>query len=145
MILYFLWPEKRKTVGRLGKQFIISYNSKAMSVIIRFLLNGLAVFLTAYLLDGVDVDGYGTALIVAIIIAIANVVVKPILIILTIPITVVTLGLFLLVINAIIILMVDFLVDDFYVRNFWWALLFSLIMSVFNSFFDDLTKDKRKE
>src|SRR5918993_1344136 len=111
-----------------------------MNWIVRFLLNGLAVFLTAYLLPGVDIDGYGTALIVALVISIANVIVKPILIILTIPITVLTLGLFLLVINAIIILLADYMVSDFTVDGFWWALLFSLIMSVFNSLFDDLTK-----
>lgn len=114
-----------------------------MNWLIRLLLNGLAIFLTAYLLDGVDLDGYGTALIVALVISIANVIVKPILIVLTIPITIVTLGLFLLVINAIIILLADYLVSDFYVKNFWWALLFSLILSIFNSLFDDLTKEKK--
>ena len=113
-----------------------------MNVIIRFLLNGLAVVLTAYLLPGVDVKDYWTALIVALVLSIANVVVKPILIILTIPITVVTLGLFLLVINAVIILMADYLIDGFYVDGFWWALLFSLILSLFNSMFGDIAKDK---
>ncbi len=114
-----------------------------MNFIIRFLLNGLAVFLTAYLLDGVDVDGYTTALIVALLLSIANAVVKPILIVLTIPITILTLGLFLLVINALMILLVDYFVDDFYVKGFWWALLASLILSIFNSIFDDLTKKKK--
>jgi putative membrane protein len=114
-----------------------------MNMIIRFLLNGLAVFLTAYLLPNVDVDGYGTALIVALVLSIANVIVKPILILFTIPITILTLGLFLLVINAIIILLADYLVDGFYVDGFWWALLFSLILSIFNSLFEDLAKDKK--
>ena len=116
-----------------------------MGFIIRFLLNGLAIFLTAYLLDGVDVDGYGTALIAALILSIVNAIVKPILIILTIPVTVVTLGLFLLVINALMILLVDSLVSGFEVDGFWWALLCSLILSIFNSLFDDLTKDKKAE
>jgi putative membrane protein len=116
-----------------------------MSWIIRFLLNGLAVFLTAYLLPGVDVDGYSSALIVALVISLANILVKPILVILTIPITIITFGLFLLVINALIILLADYLVDGFSVDTFWWALLFSLIMSVFNSLFDDLTSKKRNE
>jgi putative membrane protein len=117
-----------------------------MNWIIRFLLNGLAIFLTAYLLPehAVHVDGYGTALIVALILSIANIIVKPILIILTIPITIITLGLFLLAINAIIILFVDYLVDGFYIDGFWWALLFSLILSIFNSIFDDLGKSKDK-
>jgi putative membrane protein len=116
-----------------------------MNWIVRLLLNGLAVFLTAYILPGVDLDGYGTALLVALVISIANVIVKPILIIFTIPITVITLGLFLLVINAIIILLADYLVSDFTVDGFWWALLFSLILSIFNSLFDDLTKDKKAD
>jgi putative membrane protein len=116
-----------------------------MNMIIRFLLNGLAVFLTAYLLPNVDVDGYGTALIVALVLSIANVIVKPILILFTIPITILTLGLFLLVINAIIILLADYLVDGFSVDGFWWALLFSLILSIFNSLFEDLTKDKKRD
>jgi putative membrane protein len=78
-------------------------------------------------------------------ISIANVVVKPVLILLTIPITILTLGLFLLVINALIILLVDYIVSGFVVDGFWWALLASLILSVFNSLFDDLTKDKKKD
>lgn len=113
-----------------------------MNWIIRLLLNAVAVVLTAYLLPGVDVTDYWTALIVAIVLVVANVVVKPVLVILTIPITIVTLGLFLLVINALIILMADYLVDGFTVNGFWWALLFSLILSIFNSLFDDLTKEK---
>ena len=116
-----------------------------MNWILRLLLNAVAVVLTAYLLPGVDVTDYWTALIVAIVLVVANVFVKPVLVILTIPITIVTLGLFLLVINALIILMADYLVDGFTVNGFWWALLFSLILSIFNSLFDDLTKEKRKD
>ena len=115
-----------------------------MNWIIRLLLNGLAVVLTAYLLPNVEVSDYGTALIVALILAVVNVIVKPILVVLTIPITIVTLGLFLLVINAAIILFVDNIVAGFEVKGFWWALLFSLILSIFNSLFDDLA-GKRKE
>jgi putative membrane protein len=115
-----------------------------MSFIIRFLLNGLAILLTAYLLPGVDVEDYGTALIVALVLSIANVIVKPVLIVLTIPITILTLGLFLLVINALIILLADWFVDGFNVDGFWWAFLASIIMAVFNSMIEDLTKDKDK-
>jgi putative membrane protein len=115
-----------------------------MNLIIRLLLNGLAVVLTAYLLPGVSVEDYWTALIVALILAIVNVIVKPILVILTIPITILTLGLFLLVINAALILFVDNLVSGFFVDGFWWALLFSLILSLFNSLFGDLAGKRRK-
>ena len=114
-----------------------------MNGIIRFLLTGLAVLLTAYLLPGVHVENYSYALLVAVVLSIANVLVKPILIIFTIPLTVLTLGLFLLVINALIILIVDYFVPGFNVDGFWWALAFSLILSVFNSMFTDLTKDKK--
>ena len=115
-------------------------------MIIRFLLSGLAVLLTAYLLPGVDVTHYGYALLVAAVISIANVIVKPILVLFTIPITILTLGLFLLVINALIILLVDYLITPgFEVNGFWWALAFSLILSIFNSLFSDLSKDKNKD
>lgn len=116
-----------------------------MNGVVRFLLNGLAVLLAAYLLPGVHVEHYGHALLVALILSIANVVVKPVLILFTIPLTILSLGLFLLVINAIIILLVDYLVPGFHVDGFWWALAFSLVMSIFNSMFTDLTKDKSKE
>jgi putative membrane protein len=114
-----------------------------MSTLIRFLLNGLAVLLTAYLLPGVLVTDYWTALIVALVLSVANLIIKPILIIFTIPITILTLGLFLLVINAIIILLADYFVKGFYVEGFWYALLFSIILSIFNSLFSDITKDDK--
>jgi len=96
------------------------------------------------LLPGVHVENYGYALLVALVLAIANAIVKPIFIILTIPLTVLTLGLFLLVINAIIIMMVDYFIPGFSVDGFWWALAFSLILSVFNSLFRDMTRDEEK-
>ena len=115
-----------------------------MNGLVRFLLNGLAVLLTGYLLQGgVHIDHYGYALIIVVVLAIANAIVKPILILFTIPITVVTLGLFLLVINAGIILLVDYFVPGFEVDGFWWALGFSLILSIFNSMITDFTKDKK--
>ncbi|MCI0751349.1 MAG: phage holin family protein [Flammeovirgaceae bacterium] len=114
-------------------------------MIIRFFLTGVAVLLTAYLLPGVDVTDYWTALLVAAVLALANIFVKPLLILFTIPITILTLGLFLLVINALMILFADYLVDGFVVDGFWWALIFSLILSVFNSLFDDLLKEKKKK
>ncbi len=115
-----------------------------MNTLLRFLLTGLGVVLTAYLLPGVNVDDYGSALLVALVLAIANIIVKPILILLTIPVTIITLGLFLLAINAIIIMLVDSVVPGFEVDGFWWALLFSLILSLFNSMFNDLTKERKQ-
>ncbi len=105
---------------------------------IKFLLNGAAVMIAAYLLPGVHVTHYGYALLTALALSLANTFIKPILIFFTIPLTLVTLGLFLLVINSIIILLVSKLVPGFQVDGFWWALLFSLIMSVFNSMISEI-------
>lgn len=116
-----------------------------MNSIVRFLLSGVAVVLTAYLLPGVDVHDYWTALIVALVLSLVNIFVKPILILFTIPLTFLTLGLFLLVINALMILLTDYFVDGFIVNGFWWALLFSLILSLFNSLFSDLTGKAEKD
>lgn len=113
-----------------------------MRFIIKILVSALAVFLGAWLLPGVAVENVGTALLVALVLAILNTLVKPILIILTIPVTIVTLGLFLLVINALIILMADALVGGFIVDGFWWALLFSLILSILSGIFEGATREK---
>jgi putative membrane protein len=115
-----------------------------VNAIIRFLLSGLAVFLSAYILSGVHVTNFWYALLVAAVLSLINIFVKPVLILFTFPLTILTLGLFLLVINAVIIQIVDYFVADFSVDNFWWALAFSLILSVFNSLFSDLVKEDKK-
>lgn len=112
-----------------------------MNFIVRLFLSALAVIITSYLLPGVHVEDFLDALIVAALLALFNTVVKPVLVILTIPITIVTLGLFLLVINAILILLVDFVAGGFEVANFWWALAFSLILSLIVALFDKLSKN----
>jgi len=113
-----------------------------MNFLIRLLVSALAAMLTAYLLPGVKIDNFITALILALVLAILNVLVKPVLIILTLPVTVVTLGLFLLVINAIIILFAAKLVSGFKVDGFWWALLFSIVMTIINSFMHGLASNE---
>jgi len=105
---------------------------------VRLLLTALAVLVTAYLLPGVHVTNLFWALLVAAILALFNVTIKPLLIIITIPITVFTLGLFLLVINAIIILLASALIPGFQVDGFWWALGFSLILYLINKIFNNL-------
>lgn len=109
-----------------------------MNFLIRLLVSALAAMLTAYLLPGVKIDNFITALILALVLAILNLLVKPVLIILTLPVTIVTLGLFLLVINAIIILIASNLISGFRVNGFWWALLFSIVMTIINSFMHGL-------
>lgn len=106
-----------------------------MTWIPKLLLNAAALIIAAYLLPGVEVDNFYSAVIVAIVLAILNAFIKPLLIIVTIPITILTLGLFLFCINAIILLLADKLVDGFDVNGLWWALLLSLVMSILNSIF----------
>ncbi|MCF8228871.1 MAG: phage holin family protein [Bacteroidales bacterium] len=106
-----------------------------MNFILRLLVSAVAVLLTAWILPGVDIRSFGFAIIVAFVLALLNIIVKPILVFLTIPITIVTLGLFLLVINALMIMLAGEIVSGFYVANFWWALLFSLILSLFSYLF----------
>ncbi|GAA3646655.1 phage holin family protein [Flavivirga jejuensis] len=115
-----------------------------MNLITKLLLNGVAVFVIAYFLNGVHVDGYLTALIVAVVLSVLNLFVKPVLIVLTLPITVVTLGLFLLIINALIILLADKLIDGFSVNSIWIAVLFSILLSVLQSILHSLLKDDKK-
>ncbi len=110
-----------------------------MRLILNLVINTLAVWTGTYLLKGVTVNGLETALVVAIVLGIVNTFLKPVLVFLTLPITVVTFGLFLLVINALMILLVDKLVAGFQVQNFWWALLFSLVVSIVNAFLNSLT------
>ena len=115
-----------------------------MKLLIKLLLNAVAVFVLAHLLSGVDVDGYVGALIVAVVLSVLNLLVKPVLIIFTLPATIITLGLFLLVINAIIILLADKLINGFSVDNFWWALLFSILLSILQSMLHSLLKEDKK-
>ena len=101
-----------------------------MKLIIRLLLNAIAVFALANILNGVSIDNYTTAIIVAIVLSILNLLVKPILVILTLPITILTLGLFLFVVNGLIILLADNFIDGFTVSSIWTAILFSILLSI---------------
>lgn len=104
-----------------------------MGFLIKLLVTALAAYFAAWLLPGVAIANVQTTVIVALVLALLNAVVKPLLIILTIPITIVTLGLFLLVINIIIVKLADYLIDGFTVNGWLAALLFSLIVSVVSS------------
>jgi putative membrane protein len=112
-----------------------------MKLIIKLLLTALAVVVLAKILPGVSVEGYGSAIVVAVVIALLRLIVKPILVILTLPITIVTFGLFLLIINAFIILMAAYFIDSFAVNSIWWALLFSLLLSLFQAVLFSLIKE----
>ncbi len=116
-----------------------------MKFLTQLIISALAVIITSKILPGVKIDSALTGVIVAAVLAVLNAIIKPILIILTISITVVTLGLFLLVINAVLIMMASELVHGFSVSGFWTALFFSIILSLVTSVFNNLSKDKTSE
>lgn len=115
-----------------------------MNIIIKLLLNAIAVFVLAELLNGVYVDNYITSLIVVAVLSVLNILVKPILVILTLPVTILTLGLFLFVINALIILLADKLIDGFSVDGIWTAILFSVLLCILQSLLHSFLKKDKK-
>jgi len=104
-----------------------------MKTILRMLLTAVAVMVIAKFLPGVEVTDFTNAMFVAIVLGFLRITVQPLLVLLTLPATILTLGLFLLVINAIIIMLAGYFVDGFTVNGFWRALLFSILLSVFQS------------
>jgi len=115
-----------------------------MNLLFRILLTAIVVLVLANFLPGIQVDTFTTAIIVAAVLAFLNAILKPILIILTLPITIVTFGLFLLVINAGIILLADRFISGFNVNSFWTALLFSILLSIAQSFLNSSLKEEKK-
>ena len=113
-----------------------------MNFLARLLITAISVIIAAYILPGVWVDSPLDAFIVAAVLALLNAFLKPLLIILTIPVTILTLGLFLLVINALMILLASDLVKGFHVSGFWAAFFFSLALSLIVSLFTSLAKKK---
>jgi putative membrane protein len=123
--------------------------SKYTDFLVKLALNAVAVIIASFLLSGgVHIDGFWYAVMLAAVLAVLNASVKPVLIFFTLPATIVTLGLFILVINAIIILIADWIMGaHFTVDSFWWALAFSIVLTIINSIFDRLTvnKEHRKD
>lgn len=93
-------------------------------------VNAATIFLLPYILDAVQLRSFGTALLVALIIGFLNTVIRPVLFVLTLPITVVTLGLFTLVLNGLMFWVTSRLVDGFHIAGFWWAVLAALLYSI---------------
>lgn len=116
-----------------------------MKFLLKLLVSSLAVFFGAYILHGVYLDGFPTAILVALLIGFLNAFLKPILIILTIPITLITFGLFLLVINAVIIMLADYALTGFSVDSFTTALLYSIIVSIITWVLEAIANPKSKE
>ena len=103
------------------------------SLVSRLIISSLSVFLAGWLLPGVQIDSFTTAIGIAIVLGLLNATLKPLLILITIPITVMSLGLFLLIINAIIIGIAEEWIDGLHVRSIWTAIVFSFLISTINS------------
>lgn len=123
-----------------------------MNILIRLIISAIAVLVTDLLLPGVTIsdmnttNGVLTAILVAAVLGLLNAILKPVLILLTLPVTVVTLGLFLLVINAVIVLIAANLIDGFTLQapRFWWALGFSLLLSFVTSVLSSFDKGSKR-
>lgn len=101
-----------------------------MVLLLLWILNAVALLVVAYILPGITVASFGSALIAALVLGLLNAVVKPLLILLTLPLTVVTLGLFLLVINALVFWLAGSVLRGFQVDGFWWAVIGAIIYSI---------------
>jgi putative membrane protein len=104
-----------------------------MGILINWIVSAMVIFSIAYILPGVHVLDFTTALVVALVLGIINAVIKPILLVLTLPINVLTLGLFTFILNAILIIVVSKIVSGFTVDGFLWALIFGIVLSIANA------------
>ena len=110
-----------------------------MKILLRLLITAILVMILAHFMGGVHVESFTTSLLVAIVLGLLNLFIKPLLVLFTLPVTIFTLGLFMLVINAVIILLCSEIVGGFSVDSFWTALLFSIILSLCQSLVYALT------
>lgn len=113
-----------------------------MNLIIRLFITAIVAFLLTKILPGVHFDGFGGAVIFAIVLGVLNLILKPILSLFGLPLTIITLGFFALVINAIIILVADYFIDSMKVDGFWWAFIFSIALSIITSLANSMFADK---
>jgi putative membrane protein len=111
-----------------------------MNIILNVLVSAVAVLVTGRLLSGVTIDGFGTAVVVAVVLGIVNGVLGPVLMLLTLPINVLTLGLFTFVIIGALVMLTAAVVPGFKVASFWWALGFAFVLAFVNSAFHAVTK-----
>jgi len=136
------FTERREIEFIIGNYQKICYNIN-MNIIINWSISALIILVVAYLLPGVAISGFFVALVVALVLGLINALVRPLFIVMTLPITVFTFGLFIFVINALLIMLTAYIVPGFKVSGFLWALIFSLILSLVNSFVKAPIKNNR--
>ena len=110
-----------------------------MMILIKWLVMTVSIVIAAHIIPGVKVSGFFSALWVALFLGIVNVLIRPVLILITLPINIITLGLFTFVINAALVLLASVVIKGFDVTGFWTAMLFSIVVSVINYLLNALT------
>lgn len=110
-----------------------------MNIVVRLLITAIATFVASYIIPGVKIDSFTSLIVVSIALGVINAFIKPILVVLTFPLTVITLGIFLLLLNGILILVVGSIVPGFYVESLFSAILFSIIVSIVSSLLSNIT------
>lgn len=113
-----------------------------MKIILNLIVSVIAIGISAYILPGVTIAGFVPALVVVVVLAAINLVIKPIIVLLTLPINILTLGLFSLVINAGLVMLASAIVPGFSVAGFWSAFLFAIVLAVVNAVFGKLGENK---
>ncbi|SHO60298.1 phage holin family protein [Algoriphagus zhangzhouensis] len=113
----------------------MAQQDKASSFLVKIVLGGISVLIAEFFLSGIHIDSWITGFLLAAILILINLTIKPLMIVLTLPLTLITFGLFLLVINALVIMLADKIIPGFQVDGFWWALLFAIVLSIINSLF----------
>lgn len=111
-----------------------------MKILITWLTSALAIFLSASLVPGTYINNFGTALIAAVILGAVNAIIRPVLVILTLPINILTFGIFTFFINASMVSLTALLLPGFAVKGFWTSLLYSLVLSLISVIIEDLSK-----
>lgn len=114
-----------------------------MRFLVTLLINGLIIYACAAVFSGIRVEDYGQAVVAALLLSVVNFFIRPLIILLTLPITILTLGLFLLVINGAMVLLVDGLLDGFYVTGLSSAILLSILLAIGNFFSGRMEKEER--
>ena len=114
-----------------------------MKLLLTWIIGALAILLSAWIVPGVSIAGFGASLLAALILGAVNAMIRPIIIILTLPINILTLGLFTLVINVAMVSLVALIIPGFSIANFWTALIFTIILSIITWIMEGVIKEKK--
>jgi putative membrane protein len=123
---------------RRGASTFDAGESNMLSLILVWILNAVALLVVAYLLPGIAVASFGSALLAALVLGLLNMLVKPVLVLLTLPITIVTLGLFLIILNALLFWFAGSILKGFQVNGFWWAVIGAVLYSIISGLLSTL-------